>query len=136
MIKELIMGIILALICANPQIKNPVDSEERELLAQVMYWENYWNGEEAMLLTGSVVLNRRDHCSWCPNTIKEVLYQKGQYSTTKYFYTKDLPDNVYKLSEQLLRYGSIAPDNVMFQAMFPQGSGIYKKVGTDYFCYE
>lgn len=113
-----------------------VSSDDRELLAQVMYWENYSNGDEAMLLTGSVVLNRRDHCDWCPDTIREVLYQKGQYSTTGKFFTRKIPDKVYDLADQLLEYGSIAPENVIYQSMSKQGSGVYKKVGTDYFCYE
>lgn len=113
-----------------------VDADDRELLAQVMYWENYSTGEEAMLLTGSVVLNRRDHCSWCPNTIKGVLYQKGQYSTTGKFFTKKIPARVYELADQLLESGSICPENVVFQAMFKQGSGVYKQIGTEYFCYE
>lgn len=114
----------------------PIDKRDLDLLAEVMYWENYWNGTEAMLLTGSVVLNRRDYCTWCPGTIEEVLYQKGQYSTTNKFFTEELPAEVYELAEQLLRNGSIAPSNVVFQSMFEQGSGVYKKVGTDYFCYE
>lgn len=129
-----IIALMLSMLMAaqTPEI----NQEDRELLAEVMYWENYWNGEEAMLLTGSVVLNRRDHCEWCPDTIEGVLYQKGQYSTTSKFFTKEIPAEVYDLAEKLLREGSIAPDNVIFQAMFPQGSGTYKKIGTDYFCYE
>ena len=82
---------MLAVLLAMVINLQPVNQEDRELLAQVMYWENYCNGEEAMLLTGSVVLNRRDHCSWCPDTIKGVLYQKGQYSTTSKFFTKEIP---------------------------------------------
>ena len=62
--------------------------------------------------------------------------QKGQYSTTSKFFTKEIPAEVYDLAEKLLREGSVAPENVIFQAMFPQGSGTYKKIGTDYFCYE
>ena len=132
----MIMAKIMAFIVTFTMMIAPVNKTDRELLAQVMYWENYSNGEEAMLLTGSVVLNRRDYCEWCPNTIEGVLYQKGQYSTTGKFYTKEIPAEVYDLAEKLLRYGSVAPETVIYQAMFTQGSGVYKKVGTDYFCYE
>lgn len=132
----MIMAKIMAFIVTFTMMIAPVNKNDRELLAQVMYWENYSNGEEAMLLTGSVVLNRRDYCEWCPDTIEGVLYQKGQYSTTGKFYTKEIPAEVYDLAEKLLRGGSVAPENVIYQAMFTQGSGVYKKVGTDYFCYE
>lgn len=132
----MIMAKIMAFIMTFTMMIAPVNKNDRELLAQVMYWENYNNGEEAMLLTGSVVLNRRDYCEWCPDTIEGVLYQKGQYSTTGKFYTKEIPAEVYDLAEKLLRGGSVAPENVIYQAMFTQGSGVYKKVGTDYFCYE
>lgn len=114
----------------------PIPESDRELLAQVMYWENYDNGVEAMLLTGSVVLNRVKSGEWGGDTIKKVIYAKGQYSTTGYFYTKTIPDEVYSLAEKLLTEGSMAPENVVYQAMFKQGSGVYKQVGTDYFCYE
>lgn len=110
--------------------------EDLELLANCMYWENFWNGDYIMLLTGSVVLNRVNHCSWCPDDIKGVLYQKGQYSTVNKFFTRKIPDEVYGLAKQLLIFGSICPKNTVFQAMFPQGSGIYYQENGEYFCFE
>lgn len=108
---------------------------EVELLAQVIYHENYCNGEEAMYLTGSVVINRIRSESF-PDTVERVLYERGQYSTTHKFYTVEIPDICYKIALRLLKFGTHIPESVVFQAMFPQGSGIYKRINTDFFCYE
>ncbi len=108
---------------------------DRELLAAVMYLENYNNGEYIMLLTGSVVLNRVKRAGW-PNTIYDVLSQKGQYATWKDIGKKDPPAEVYALADKLLAEGSIAPENVVYQAMFKQGSGLYHAENGEYFCYE
>ena len=120
----------------------PYTDEELELLANVMYHENYWTGRnweercEAMLLTGSVVLNRVN-CPWYPDTVREVLYQKGQYATTGKFYTEPVPEEIYALAVQLLTEGSIAPENVLFQSMYENlGSGTYRTICGEYFNYE
>lgn len=110
-------------------------AEDIFYLSNVMYYENYCNGPFIMLLTGSVVLNRVEHPGF-PNTIKGVLYQKGQYSTVKKFGTQKIPGSVVLLALELLKEGSIAPPNVIFQSMFRQGSGIYYTERGEYFCYE
>lgn len=109
--------------------------EDINLLAEVMYHENHCNGKRAMELTGSVVLNRVADPDY-PDTVRAVLYQKGQYATVKSFYTERIPDYVYDIAEDLIDNGSKAPSNVVFQAMFKQGTGIYEKIKTDYFCYK
>ena len=111
--------------------------EDINLLAEVMYHEN-WNTDSehlAAYYTGAVVMNRVKSKEW-PNTIKEVLYQKGQYSTTKKFFTKEIPAECYELAEMILRDGTPdVPENVIFQSMRKLGKGTWKKVNTDYFCY-
>jgi len=109
-----------------------------ELLAEVMYWEN-WNTDpehEAARLTGAVVLNRVKSEDW-PDTIEKVLYQKGQYSTTGKFYSKTIPDECYEMAANLIKYGTDdVPETVVYQSMRIQGSGVWRKVETDYFCYK
>ena len=111
--------------------------EDINLLAEVMYHEN-WNTDSehlAAYYTGAVVMNRVKSKDW-PNTIKEVLYQRGQYSTTKKFFTKEIPAECYELAEMILRDGTPdVPENVIFQSMRKLGKGTWKKVNTDYFCY-
>lgn len=111
--------------------------EDINLLAEVMYHENWHTDSEhlAAYYTGAVVMNRVKSKDW-PNTIKEVLYQKGQYSTTKKFFTKEIPAECYELAEMILRDGTPdVPENVIFQSMRKLGKGTWKKVNTDYFCY-
>lgn len=112
--------------------------EDIKLLAEVIYHEN-WHTDKAHLAayyTGAVVMNRVKSKEW-PNSIHDVLYQRGQYSTTKKFYTKELPAEVYDMARDIIVNGTPdVPETVVFQAMFRQGKGTWKKVNTDYFCYE
>ena len=94
------------------------------------------------LLTGSVVLNRAYYCSWCPDTIEGVLFQKGQYAshTVNNLKSCKIPDKVQQLAEYLLIFGPICPKNVIYQSQNPSlGKGIYAKIkttsGYEYFAY-
>lgn len=110
--------------------------EEINLLAEVIYWENWHTDKEhlAAYYTGAVVMNRVNSKAW-PDTVKGVLYQRGQYSTTKYFYTKEIPPECYEMARDIYRNGTPeVPEDVIFQAMRPLGK-TWKKVNTDYFCY-
>lgn len=110
--------------------------EEVDLLAEVIYWENWHTDKEhlAAYYTGAVVMNRVNSSEW-PDTVKAVLYQRGQYSTTKYFYTKEIPPEVYDMAWDIYKNGTPeVPEDVIFQAMRPLGK-TWKKVNTDYFCY-
>lgn len=110
--------------------------EEINLLAEVIYHENWHTDKEHMAAyyTGAVVMNRVNSKAW-PDTVKGVLYQRGQYSTTKYFYTKEIPPEVYDMAWDIYRNGTPdVPEDVIFQAMRPLGK-TWKKVNTDYFCY-
>ena len=79
-------------------------------------------------------MNRVNSKAW-PDTVKKVLYQKGQYSTTKLFFTKEIPEECYEMARDIYKNGTPdVPENVIFQAMRPLGK-TWKKVNTDYFCY-
>lgn len=119
------------------------DQEDLALLAAAMQLENGNNSDRCLLLTGSVILNRAYYCDWAPDTIEGVLMQgygtKGQQyatSTVQRLYTVQVTERVRKLAVELLVGGPICPKNVIYQAMFKQGSGVYEKVDTEYFCYE
>lgn len=111
--------------------------EDIDILAAVMYGEEYPNRYE-MMLAGSVVLNRVKDPQF-PDTIKAVVHQfDGQYEQyaprTKGFIGKDLPEECYRLAEILLRYGSIAPGKVIYQAHFNQGDVFWSWQGEE-FCF-
>ena len=110
------------------------EEEDLDLLSEVIFHENYDNGDYIMRLTGSVVLNRVAHKDF-PNSIRDVLYQKGQYSTVPMFFTKAIPNSVRQIARELLIFGSIAPPDIIWQAMFPQGKGVWYEYNHEYFCY-
>jgi len=119
-------------------------TEDIELLANVMWHENGMNDYYSMYYTGAVVMNRVNSPKW-PNTVHDVLYQKGQYATAPVFYTQDIPPHVYLIALRILKFGTPdVPENVIYQAMFKQGKGVWKsipssyapKIDIEYFCYE
>ena len=88
---------------------------------------------------GSVVLNRVADPRF-PNTLHDVIYQSGQYSCTwdGTFATSPGEETV-EVSKFLLTSGSQLPPDVIFQAEFVQGTGVYKSIVapngvTMYFC--
>ena len=112
--------------------------EEVGLIAEVIFWENWFTDPEhlAAYYTGAVAMNRVHSPAW-PDTVKGVLYQKGQYSTTKYFYTKELPPEVYDMAWDIYRNGTPdVPENVVFQSMQKGlGRGHWKVINGEYFAY-
>lgn len=112
--------------------------EEINLLAEVIYHENWHTDKDhlAAYYTGAVVMNRVNSKSW-PNSVKEVLYQRGQYSTTKLFYTVELPEECYEMARDIYRNGTPeVPANVIFQSMQKGlGRGHWKVINGEYFAY-
>lgn len=84
---------------------------------------------------GSVVLNRVADDRF-PNTIEQVIFQKGQYACTwDGNFNQEPSERAYEIASDLLNMGSVLPSQVVFQAQFEQGSGIYIKEQNMYFCY-
>ena len=112
--------------------------EEYELLAHLIFAEagSNWCSDTMQQYTGSVVLNRIES-KYYPNTMYEVIYQKGQYSVTKSGAINKTPNQrAYDCAKFLLENGSVLPSNVVFQSQHIQGDGIYEKVQNMYFCYK
>lgn len=110
-----------------------------ELLARIINAEAGGCTDEHQLLVGNVVLNRVADPRY-PNTIYEVIYQRGQYSPTWNGAINKIPtEQAYKNAQRLLDGERFCPSNVIFQANFKQGSGVYKEISTSYsttyFCY-
>jgi len=91
-----------------------------------------WCTDELQLMVGSVVLNRMASNRF-PNTMEEVIFQKGQYSVTwNGAYYNDPTERTVANAEYLLKNGPTIPSDVLFQANFPQGN-TYKIVQGVYF---
>ena len=116
--------------------------EDIELLASLIYYEQGEpetpEDEERCYLTGCVVLNRMASDEF-PNTLEEVICQQNpiQYACAKRVMEKgEYHDIDFEIAEGLLTYGvEDVPSNVVWQSQFKQGSGVYKHIGNQYFCY-
>ena len=128
---------------ADPAAAPLYTDEDLDVLSRIMYAEAgcTWIPDDVQLKVGSVVLNRVNSSAF-PDTIHEVVYQRGQYSPTWSGAIDNTPDErTVENARKLLEGGSVLPENVVFQANFTQGGGIYdsyydETLGTTtYFCY-
>lgn len=105
------------------------------LLAKLIQAENGGaKHDETLYLTGAVVMKRVKSKHY-PNTIREVIYQKGQYSTASRLDSVKPSTRALEIANDILVYGvDELPDNLVFQAMFEQGKEVYKKIDGEYFC--
>ena len=112
--------------------------EDYQYLLMIIVGEAQNCSRQEQMYVGSVVLNRL-HSSWFPNqnTIKQVATAKGQYACMWDGNAYKTPTETNKeVALELLKNGSVLPENVVFQALFKQGSGVYCKINKTYFCYK
>lgn len=111
--------------------------EDLELLARVINAEagSDWCSDEMQLLVGNVVLNRVADPRF-PDTIEEVVFQKGQYACVVNGHLwKELNERAMKNAKLLMEGNRYCPENIVWQSEFQQGKGLWKQVGNQYFCY-
>lgn len=141
---------IIAAIAGAILITKPVMAEgmSREIdsdlfnVAHLMMGEAGYTDSTERRLTASVLLNRVDSDKF-PDTIGECLYQADQYTTVRDggpFWNEPTAD-CWKDAEELLTQwyetgDTDLPENVLYQALRPQGTGTYLISGwNQYFCY-
>lgn len=120
-------------------------AEELDIVSKLLCREAgaTWASDEHQRLVVSVIVNRVKSPLF-PNTIKGVIYQPGQYAPAGSGYIENArPDKrTIANAKYVLDNGSICPSNVLYQANFKQGSGVYKAIydeilgTTTYFCYQ
>lgn len=112
------------------------DSTNIWWLSCALYHECRGLNDEAQIAVASVIMNRVKSDKF-PNTIFEVLVQPGQYAFVNDEIIWGKPDErAIKNAEYVYWNGSQIPENVLFQAEFLQGSGVWKQIDNQYFCYE
>lgn len=133
-VEERIVEVSTGIVPHYSEIALTVTDEEIDILGSVIRAEagnQSFLGQKAV---AEVVLNRVLSPQF-PDTIKEVVYQKGQFSTTsvlaKYPPTEEqyaVIDVVFAESEPSL------PGDVLFFATYPFRD-VYERIGDHYFCY-
>ena len=131
----------------------PYSDKELALMAKAIMREQGDNRspDEAQMLVGCVILNRQANGGISGKienpTILDVLQEPGQYGhgvSVNYRWNMDMSDvtdKVWENARRVLEREYTAPSNVVFQATFKQGTGVYKQFenegynNTTYFCY-
>ncbi len=117
--------------------------EDVDLLARLIYCEMgcTWIPDEQQRNVGSVVLNRIASPLY-PNTLREVIYQPGQYSPagSGWLETVTPDERTIENAKWLLENGSILPAGVLGQSTVAQGAvhcSYYDSYlgTTTYYCY-
>lgn len=91
------------------------------------------------MYVGSVVLNRlhSDKYFSYGDCIKNIVLAPSQYICFADGGAYRTPTDLnIEVANELIANGSILPSNVIFQAEFKQGEGVYEKIGNTYFCYK
>ena len=111
------------------QVEEPVEEEEfvsyytyteeeLDLLARLIQAEGGAESYENKLKIGSVVMNRVDYNKF-PNTIREVIYAKNQFSVTTIkingviMIDRPASEDSVRAAKEILDYGSILPPDVL-----------------------
>lgn len=112
------------------------DSTNIWWLSCALYHECRDLNDEEQIAVASVIMNRVKSDKF-PNTIFEVITQPGQYAFVVDEIIWGEPDErAMKNAEYVYWNGSQIPEKVLFQAEFIQGSGVWKHIDNQYFCYE
>lgn len=120
--------------------KQMYTDEQLYILSHIICGEARGYSDELQLAVGSVFLNRVKDPRF-PDTFEGVAFQKKQYACTRdgNYYREPTESNI-KNAIYLLENGPQLPSNVIFQAEFKQGKGVYKTIKLKgkrkmYFCY-
>ena len=119
---------------AQAQANRTWTDEDLYILAHVICGEAQGCSDEEQRYVGSVVLNRVNHGAF-PNTIKDVVFQKGQYACTRdgNYYREPTAAN-WANARWLLENGSVLPGNVVYQARGAQGA-VHMRTQWHTYCY-
>lgn len=135
--KLLVLLIIVCTLLTAPRTAARAQAvlsvEDILLMAAAMELENGMNSDLCLLYTGSVILNRVNSPDW-PNSVRGVLYQRGQYAqvTLDRLYSVKVTERVMCLALKLATCGPL-DDEIVFQSMHPELGRVKYKVDTDYF---
>lgn len=108
----------------EPESYYSYTEKELDLLARLIFSEGGGESYETKLKIGSVVMNRVEDPKF-PDTIREVIYQKGQFSVTVVkidgviMIDRPADEESYRAAKEVLDYGSVLPSNVqVFYAVY------------------
>lgn len=109
--------------------------EDLDIMAHLLAGECQSYSDEEQRYVGSVALNRIASSEF-PDTLKGVVFQRGQYSCTKDGnYHRQPTERNWANAKWLLENGSVLPEYVLYQSGGKQGK-VYLKTKWHYYCYQ
>lgn len=90
-----------------------ITESEREMLARLVYLEANTESLDCQIAIVSVVFNRLQNGYW-GNTLKKVIYAKGQFSPSNIIYKTTPTDINYEAVDYVLKNSSQLPKYVMY----------------------
>lgn len=122
----------------EPTYAYNITSEEREMLARLVYREGNVESFECQKAIVSTIINRWKNGYW-GNTLKDVVYAPNQYSPADILYKTTPTETNYKAVDEVLRDGCTVPSYVMYFRMDKhfdwKGYKPYCVIDTTYFGY-
>ena len=131
-----------------PKEENVENESDLYWLSHLIMAEEEGASYENKLMCGLVAMNRVKDKSF-PNTLEEVIFQKDKKGNVQYaciksindkkarIYLEPNEDSMQAAKEILSENCSITiPENVVYQAEYPLGSGVYKKIGNQIYSYK
>lgn len=112
---------------------NITDWEINEM-ASIIWLEARGESAEGQQAVAEVILNRVASPQF-PNTVHDVLYQKGQFSTVKSIQNAAPTEAQYKAICAALYGKPILPMDVVFFAARAENKNIWGRIGNHVFCY-
>lgn len=112
----------------------PITGEEREILARIVYLEARGECAEGRQAVAEVVLNRVQSDAF-PDTVAEVVFQPGQFSTADDLADAEPGENEYAAVDQAAEGPAALPEGVVYFSRSPQNDRIFGQIGNHWFCY-
>ena len=128
---------------ATPEATEPPESryagivlteEDVDLLARIIWLEARGECFEGQQAVAEVVFNRMLSDVF-PDTLYEVIYQKGQFSTASRVQQATPGETQYRAIYEALTGSPILPLEVVFFATSPENDNVWGTIGGHTFCY-
>lgn len=119
--------------CRYPEIQ--LTEEEKTIFAKLLWLECRGESHEGQQAVAEVILNRLAAENF-PDTIKGVIYAKGQFPCIDQMDEARPTQTQYEAIEAALNGPYILPEDVVFYAKFKVNDNYWGKIGEHYFCYQ
>lgn len=100
-------------VIVEPTYKYNVTSEEREMLARLVYLEGNIESFECQAAIVSVVINRWKNGRW-GNTLRDVIYYQNQFTPSELIYKTTPTEINYQAVDFILQNGCTLPPYCMY----------------------